>query len=159
MALDICFDSYYGKCYIAVINDFERTLGVVLPKEYKDIVAEYNGAFIVNKGAFRYFNRLTGEEEVRSAGMFLPFGQIKNVTETMEIKLQYPPEDFPQGLVIFSAMGNGDALCFDYHKGPDCNPPIVVWHHEAMSTRDNEISFVAESFADFLEMLFESEEE
>ncbi|WP_448110603.1 SMI1/KNR4 family protein [Pseudomonas lini] len=152
----VSFDSYYGHGNSAEIRAFEALTGKVLPAEYKKIALEFNGAFVVNKPAFKFYNRLLGQEVTCSPGMFLPFGKIDGSFETMEIKYQYPPEDFVQDLIIFSVLGNGDALCFDYRKNLlSDSPPVVMWHHEATPGSDLELSDVAPSFSDFLKSLSE----
>lgn len=159
MAVDLIFDSYYGKGNIEKINDFELAIGHVFPKEYKDIVSKYNGAFIVNKNVFKFYSRLVKREVEYGSGMFLPYGYIENVTETMEIKWKHPPEGFTPGLVMFSSLGNGDALCFDYREVSSDNPPIVVWHHEGSLGEDSEISLIADNFGEFLGILYEEDDD
>jgi SMI1 / KNR4 family (SUKH-1) len=158
MAQEITWDSYYGEGDLEKINSFQKKNGIKFPQAYVTIVKKYNGAFVVDKNIFYFHSNLTGKEVDRGVGMFLPFGKIEGSTETMEDKRSFPPQGFPAGLVIFSAMGNGDAICFDYRENVDSeNPPIVVWHHEGTIGGEDEISFVANSFDDFLE-LFEEEE-
>lgn len=152
----VSFDSYYGQGSVAEIEAFEAQAEIVFPAKYKEVSIGFNGAFILNKPVFKFYNRLLGEDVTSSAGMFLPFGEIEGSFETMEMKYQCPPEDFVQGLIIFSVLGNGDALCFYYHENRlSEDPGIVMWHHEASPGSDSELSFVASSFSDFLEKLFE----
>ncbi|MGC5700178.1 SMI1/KNR4 family protein [Pseudomonas sp. NFXW11] len=152
------FDSYYGKGDFLTINKFERDIGYGLPVAYKSIVSEYNGAFVVNKNAFRFYSQFVEREVVFGVGLFLPYGSIDGVTETMELKRRYPPEGFNKGLVVFSALGNGDALCFDYRECLNDNPPVVVWHHEGMS-EESGVSLVADSFEGFLQSLYEENDD
>ncbi|MFM2479674.1 SMI1/KNR4 family protein [Celerinatantimonas sp. MCCC 1A17872] len=160
MYFDLEFDSYYGDGDINQINSFENKLGYKFPKEYKEIVSQYNGAFVVNKNIFRYFSNLVLEEVDMGSGMFLPFGAIDGGTETMELKYKFPPEEFTKGLVIFSVLGNGDALCFDYRTKSNIEfPSIVVWHHEGTAGDKNEISEVAANFYEFLSLLYEEDDD
>ncbi|WP_065886465.1 SMI1/KNR4 family protein [Pseudomonas sp. 31 R 17] len=156
MLAGVSFNSYFGQGDFADIDAFEKMAGIVFPKKYKEISIGFNGAFILNKPVFKFYNRLLGEDVMSSAGMFLPFGEIEGTFETMEMKYRYPPEGFVQDLIIFSVLGNGDALCFDYRESrfPD-DPGVVMWHHEAAPNSDSELSFVASSFLEFLEKLFE----
>ncbi|WP_124418985.1 MULTISPECIES: SMI1/KNR4 family protein [unclassified Pseudomonas] len=156
MIAGISFDSYYGPGSPVKIEAFERLAGIALPALYKEICVGFNGAFILNKPVFKFYNRLLGEDVTSGTGMFLPFGEIEGSFETMEIKYQYPPEEFVQGLIIFSALGNGDALCFDYRENRlTDDPSVVMWHHESTPGSDLELSFVAPSFSEFLGKLFE----
>jgi hypothetical protein len=154
------FDSYYGEGDLSTVEEFENINGITFPDKYREIVRSYNGAYILNKNLFSFPSQLVGHEVEYGSGMFLPFGEIEGVTETMEIKKRYPPEGFVSGLIMFSSLGNGDALCFDYrsdsHKD---NPPVVVWHHEGSPGGDDEISAVASSFQEFLDMLYEDDDD
>ncbi len=159
MFSNLTFDSYYGEGDSRKVATFEKMLGVLFPDEYKNIVEKYNGAFIVDKNIFRFYSNLVDAEVEYGSGMFLAYGEIPDVTETMEIKYKHPPEGFVEGLVMFSALGNGDALCFDYReKTVGGDPKVVVWHHEGTPGEMNEISFVAESFKGLLDILYEEED-
>ncbi|MCW2295138.1 hypothetical protein M2262_005188 [Pseudomonas sp. BIGb0408] len=156
MSTSVEFDSYYGDGNSAAIAAVEQQLGRPFPNSYKDVVKRFNGAFIVDRPYFRYFSRLHGEEVESGTGMFLAFGDIEGCTETMEIKLRFPPEGLVPGLVIFSALGNGDALCFDYRECPPSEePPVVIWHHEGVPGSEEEVSPVASTFAALLDRLYE----
>ena len=156
MIAGVSFDSYYGQGDSADIEAFEALAGIVFPAKYKEVSVGFNGAFILNKPVFNFYNRLLGEDVTSSAGMFLPFGEIEGSFERMEVKYCHPPEDFVQGLIIFSVLGNGDALCFDYRKDRlSDDPEVMMWHHEAVPGSDSELSFVASSFSKFLDQLFE----
>lgn len=158
MSLNLIFDSYYGVGDPVKIKAFEVEVKRVLPESYKSIVSEFNGAYVVNKPMFKFYNRLLGQPVEAGSGMFLPFGYVEDSFETMEIKHRYPPEGFVDGLVIFSSLGNGDALCFDYRtERNSINPSVVVWHHEAISGSKSEISEVAPSFDGFLGLLHEEQ--
>ena len=69
-----------------------------------------------------------------------------------------PPEFFPEGLIAFADVGNGDLICFDYRKGKDNpDPPVVYWNHEANVGED--VSFVAKNFEEFMGMLREPDDD
>jgi hypothetical protein len=69
-----------------------------------------------------------------------------------------PPEFFPKGLVPFGAPANSDRICFDYRRDPKTdNPPIVYWC--AGSSEGEDVSFLANNFDEFLQILRAPEEE
>jgi hypothetical protein len=157
---DIIWDSYYGKGNISKINEQERIIGYKFPASYKEVVEKYNGAFIVNRNNFKYKSALLNEEVEYGTGMFLPFGPTDDSTVSMEQKWEFKPEGFPKHLVFFSALGNGDMLCFDYRSDRTNNAPsIVVWHHEGTPGSSEEVSFVSKSFEEFLDSLYEDEDD
>ncbi len=154
MTIKIEWDSYYGKGDLQKILDFEKKIGCFFPDSYKCIVSEYNGAVIDNVNLFDFCNQLSGCFDTYDSGMFLPFGDIEGTNEIMELKYEYKPDGFVKGLIIISSLGNGDSLCFDFRKVADkTEPPVVVWHHEGSPEENNEISFVAKNFDDFLNLL------
>lgn len=156
MRKDLIWDSYYGAGDLLKIANFEQKTEYSFPESYKKIVSEYNGAFIEDKDAFKFFSNLINEEVVFGVGLFLPYGETENTSETIELGWEDKPDGFPvSGLLIFSALGNGDQLCFDYRSNPSTsNPPIVIWHHEGGSSTES-ISLVADNFESFLDLLFE----
>lgn len=157
---NIIWDSYYGDGNISKINELEQVIGCNFPFRYKEIVKKYNGAFVVNKNTFKFNSALLNEEVEYGTGMFLPYGSIDDSTASMEQKWKFKPEGFPEHVVVFSALGNGDMLCFDYRSDPTSNDPrIVVWHHEGTPGSSKEVSFVAKGFEEFLDSLYEDEED
>jgi len=152
---NISFDSYYGEGNLDLVDEFERREGFELPAKYKEIVSKYNGVFILDRNLFRFYNRLYSEYAEYDAGVFLIYGEVEGVTESMDImNRDFRPDGLTEGLVIFSALGNGDALCFDY-RNTKTAPAVVVWHHQGSPVEGSEISRVAESFSDFLDNLYE----
>jgi len=155
MAQDIKWDSYYGAGDEGNVADFEKITGYQFPESYKKIVSRFNGAFVVDKDAFKLHSNLTGDEVVLDSGMFLPYGQIEGVSETIDKKNTNIPDGFIDGLLGFSSLGNGDLLCFDYRDITDKEEPaVVVWHHHGSSINDS-ISLVSENFDGFIDLLFE----
>jgi len=79
-------------------------------------------------------------------------------SELMISRIKNPPEFFPEGLISFASVGNGDLICFDYRADPKTdNPPIVIWEHEAAGS-DEAVSFIAPDFESFMNMLMSDEE-
>lgn len=65
---------------------------------------------------------------------------------------KYPPEFFPENLVAFAEDGGGNRTCFDYRSNTSSsNPPVVHWNHEA--SVDEDVSFIANNFDEFIENL------
>lgn len=60
-------------------------------------------------------------------------------------------------LVPFAALFAGDFLCFDYKK--EGAPKIVMWDHEKSEEDTPKTYLVAKNFNEFLDMLFDDEEQ
>ncbi|MGH1485265.1 MAG: SMI1/KNR4 family protein [Cellvibrionaceae bacterium] len=155
MSQEIEWDSYYGTGNIDQITLFEKKVGLIFPDSYKNIVSKYNGAYPASKDSFEFYNKLLKEKMVIDSGMFLPFGKVEKSNETMNIKWDHKPENFSEELLIFSALGNGDFLCFDYRKEPNSNRPSIVVFHQEGNDLSESISPVSNNFDDFLDLLFE----
>jgi len=149
------WDSYFGEGSPSQVYGFEKSQGISFPKRYKYIVEHLNGAYPVNKDSFKFRSKLIDDEVVFDSGMFLPYDESKKSGETMEVINSRDIEGFPKGLIVFSVLGNGDFLCFDYREvDSEKEPSVVVWHHAGED--DNEsISFVSSTFDQFLDELFE----
>ena len=159
MREDLKWDSYWGKADLSAIESFEKKINRTFPSTYKKIASQFNGAFLKEKNVFDFFSSLVGEKVSRTIGLFQGYGNL-DTTETMEYSWEHKPEDFPDMLVTFSRLGNGDHLCFDYRKNPKTNNPLIVlWHHEGTPGTDEELSPVANSFDEFLDMLYDAEAE
>lgn len=63
------------------------------------------------------------------------------------------------GIVPFGRDAGGNLICFDYRSGNE--PTVVFWDHEIAGGGEPEraISFICNSFTEFLNMLHESADE
>lgn len=156
MRADLKWDSYWGSVSPSIIDKYEERLGYKFPSSYKAIVSAFNGAFVDDKDAFQFYSNLTQARETYGLGLLHAFGECDSYTETVDYSLAHKPSDFPDGLVSFAREGGGDLICFDYrdsHPGDD--PKVVVWHLGGAPGTVDESSFVANSFDEFLGMLFQ----
>ncbi|MEM4725111.1 MAG: SMI1/KNR4 family protein [Candidatus Hadarchaeum sp.] len=154
MRSDLTWNSIWGKGDPITVEAFERKTGYKLPIAYKTIVSNYEGAS-PDPNKFKFYSNLENDEVIYDVGIFLPYSSNPEREPTMEEVWKTPPEGFPQGLLAFSVFGNGDLICFDYRKDPKTDdPPIVVWHHEGGWGTEKQVSFVANNFKDFLDMLY-----
>ena len=148
-----------GPVDISIIRLIERTLGIKLPKAYVDFIIKHNGAYLVNN-AFEFFDQNVNEPSESS----LHFDDITDmlshvwVLSSLSTEFKNDPDPhrgyhyFPKKLVPFCS--NGDCICFDYRNDPMEWPPIVMWHHEACEG-DVNVSFIANTFEEFIGMLHE----
>ena len=140
-----------GSVERAVIGRYGEQINVKLPKQYVEIALENNGAH----PTFDVFD-IKGREEA-----------------VLDSLLEFNPEAGPdifQYYDIFKSNSGidrvlpfardpfGNLICFDYRE-TDSNPPIVFWDHEADSDAGEEsLKFVANSFDEFLDMLYEPDD-
>jgi hypothetical protein len=145
--------------FLPAVERVEEEIGRKFPSAYKDVVARFNGASLEGGGAFRLASATTVREEIYDIGILHAFGSVEPgcETETMRWRLARRPEDLPPGLVSFSRDGAGNLLCFDY-RAADSEPAVVLWRNSAqVQDGGGEVSFVAASFEELLDMLFDEE--
>jgi hypothetical protein len=155
MRADLKWDSYWGSAEPSIIDEHEKRIDRKFPPDYKTIVSTYNGAFVNEKDAFQFISNLTKKTETHGLGLLHAFGKCNAASETIEYSLTHKPVGFPDGIVSFARGGGGDLLCFDYRacSSPDA-PKIVVWHLGGEPGTIEESSLVANSFGEFLNMLY-----
>ncbi len=57
-------------------------------------------------------------------------------------------------LVPIAALFGGDFVCLDYYKDRE-NPQIAIWYNDESEDLDPSTNTIANSFQEFLNMLFE----
>jgi hypothetical protein len=63
-------------------------------------------------------------------------------------------EAFHELLVPFAILFAGDLLCFDFRDVSRTKPQVVIWLHEESETDKPATEYVADSFRDFVKMLY-----
>lgn len=134
------------------IIEVENIINFRFPYPFKKVLRFNNGG-IPKKDAFEFWDESLKKNTRSGIGQFIPL--LSTAYNSIVSLLKSPPEFFPANLVPFAEVGNGDLICFDYAKN-EFNPPIVYWHHEYDEGED--VSFVAEDFNAFLNILKISEE-
>lgn len=164
-----------GSVDIVAIRVIEKTLGVKLPSAYIEFITKHNGARL-ERDYFNYCDINTKHQNSDSIAFY-------DVTEILWIErtdllnsLEYDREIelysrehgrevdkviyhpyFEKGLVPFGGNGGGDSICFDYRNDPMEWPPVVFWSHDVWGDSER-VSFIANTFEEFMEMLHEPEE-
>lgn len=119
----------------------------ILPKLYLESIKTCDRGVPFNKN-FQYYDEYFNRNVESRIGEFISINDLK----FLEIYNE-PAEYFPESLVAFVEVGNGNFVCFDYRGNKKTNPPIVYWNHEASIGKD--VSFIADDFEAFLNMLKE----
>ena len=126
------------------IKFVEWRIGYYLPQEYQELIKDHNGGY-VQENKFYYID---ANNEVEFGSIYM-----LNLFDILKVYLD-PPEFFPKSLVPFADDGGGDLTCFDYRNCKE-NPPIVFWVCGAPEGED--VHFVANSFDEFLGMLYKDD--
>jgi len=152
-------DSDEGEIDISIIEDFEKYIGFCLPNEYKKLLSKYDGLYPI-EDSYDFIN--VYGEKYEGAIAFISYGDgemfdSQGITDPVNYGIP--------NLVAFGDFGNGDVICFDYRDNlKTCNPKVVhVYHDDYTENEDGTssmtVNFVANSFEEFIDMLYEDSEE
>lgn len=160
---NICRDE--GEVDFDVVCDIESRHGVKFPRVYREFIVQHNGARL-NIASFDFYNQVRGMLDSE----YLAFLEVEEIQETIDDLLDQSTDDpncedifkfykyFDEKLIPFGDTGGGDQICFDYRNHNQDNPPIVLWCHDNCDENWNRISFVANTFEEFINMLHEFRE-
>lgn len=148
------------------IENLENHLDIKFNKLYYDFISNHNRARLI----IRYFDFYNNNFK-RLSTESITFLDILQIEDDMKSLLKQSTNSldnpdifkfyhyFSKWLIPFGETGGGDFICFDYRNDNKTdNPPIVFWCHDADS-EDGRVSFVANNFEEFINMLHESEED
>jgi len=154
----------YGKIDKWYIEQFEKQYNICLPKTYKELMLEHNGVYFIECN-FDFIN--TRGQEDRRCFMFKAFGEEDKKKEMIQNAQYVSNPDYygVPGLIGFGSTAEGDTVCFDYRDDPKtCEPKVVLLVHDEYDdlpdgTSHMHIEPIANSFDEFLDMLYEFKDE
>ncbi|MDA1525325.1 SMI1/KNR4 family protein [Bacillus cereus] len=125
---------------------FENMLEIVLPNDYKLCITNYNAG----RPRPNVFDTAQRKELVAKALLSFDQLNVENIWDTFEnVKNQ-----LPKRIVPFMSDQFGNYICFDYRTSNE--PTVVFWDHELSHQNiEKGISYIANSFSEFVEGLYE----
>lgn len=151
---DIEWDNCQGNVSDDRIKYIEEIILIKFPESYLSTIKYCDGGVPV-KCDFSFIYQSTGRKITDCIGRFLPLNDSAGGNLLQDFL--DPPEFYVEGLVPFAENGGGDYICFDYRQGKNIfNPQIVYWSHGAGIGKD--VSFVANNFEEFINMLEEPQD-
>jgi len=135
-----------------LIGDFERQLGITFPDDYKEFAQQYAGGKPRSFSDFDFI--LEGRPFYASVGVFLAYQPAADVyteeEDTDTVQWQYENVEFlPDKFVPITSGGGSDCTGFYFKYAP---PKIAFWK---FGLDDTEPVVIADSFTDFLAMLYD----
>lgn len=129
----------------------ERRLNVKFPPDYAHVVLLHSGACNPDQCEFEYWD--VGRRKVGNFGALLGVrqSQSSNIFEVID----NIGDQLPVGVLPVVDTGSGDFVCLDYRKSEV--PVIAYFAHER--TGEGAIVPLANTFAEFLDLLTEPDEE
>ena len=140
----------------ALLQEREAAWKVRLPDDYKEFIKKENEG-IPSK---RYFHFGNNEKVIdrflcvleNSKNNLLSMYDIDVVMSQLDERLFVHEDILGFELIPIAALFGGDFVCLNYLENPD-NPNICIWYHEESYELEPAVEFVANNFAEFLDML------
>ncbi|MBR1479337.1 MAG: SMI1/KNR4 family protein [Alphaproteobacteria bacterium] len=131
-----------GKLSIHIIELFERFYKIKLPRLYKLFISQHNGAYLRNS-------------EFPQGGIrFSEFGDIIPFLDSIILGNTTKEYDtYPEWHIPFGDDGGEGEIFFDYSDDHNSDNPQIVMIAEGTET------FIANSFEEFIDMLYEYKDE
>lgn len=144
----------YGCVESVVIEQFEQSIGISFPENYKQLISKHNAAWLIN----REFDVCLKGKLITRDVVFCGYGDaIRNVNRIDRVQQS---ECAPKGVVVIGKSSEGDYVCFDYRASPESNNPSVVLMLHDYLGEDEEllVCSVADDFDSFIHLLHPSDD-
>ncbi len=138
------------------ISRLESVWGIQLPKEYRKFLMEENGG-IPEKQNFncrkqtRMIERFLCIKEKGTDEKYAMY-DINVVLTEVEERIVSDPDSTGNNIIPIAELFAGDYLCLDYRESD--SPIVCVWFHEESEEWNPVTEKVADSFLEFMGMLF-----
>ena len=131
----------------------EKKLNFKFPKEYKNMIKEFNGNSIGFKQGIQYIPKVAPPIVTKKGYLGLDFfygineGNLNIFSENKSYI-----DILPSNLITIGLVLSGDEICFDR-----VTKNIIYWWHEASSFNE-QVFLISNTFSDFLNILEANEE-
>ena len=136
--------------------DVERKWRVKLPDEFRSLLMEYNGG-IPEKREFqcgrqtRMIERFLCVKE-KGTDEDYAYYDINVVLTQVDERIIADPDRLGYEIIPIAALFAGDLLCLDFRGTAE--PSVCVWFHEESGEWEPVTEKVADTFSEFMAMLF-----
>jgi hypothetical protein len=131
------------------IATVEMALGVRFPDDYRAFLRNFQGG----TPAQTDFALNDPRKSTAAVGVFLSVEPERDYDYILSAARELS-DQFPKGIVPIASGPGGDAVVLDFRGA---KPVVLYWHHER--TGREEFTFLADTFNEFLELLYEPEVE
>jgi hypothetical protein len=134
----------------------EEYWGVKLPKDLCELIIKYNGG-IPDKREFKCGNQnrmitrflcIASDDVEEDCAEY----DISMTLQEIEERIVSDPDLIGYNIIPFATLFGGDLVCLDYRKSD--TPTVCVWDHEQSEEWKPSTQKVANSFAEFMQMIF-----
>ncbi|MDN5100110.1 SMI1/KNR4 family protein [Aliarcobacter butzleri] len=146
-----------------IIEEYENKIGYKFPIKYKELLSKHN-AIRFEQDCFDFLNIYNQNDERDISFYAFQHSYLDPLYCNGFVGNQIGDDYFPKELVDFGGCANGDIVCFDYRDNPRTDNPkiVLVYHDDYIENEDGAshmvVNFVANSFEEFIDMLYEYKE-
>lgn len=130
-----------------MIIKIENELNITFPADFKKFILEHSGARPIPH-TFDFKGRV---EAVINNVFHFDLSKEYNVLE----EYGFVKDRFINDVYPFARDPFGNLICFDFRKDKE-NPSVVFWDHEIPSDDPKNYQFIANSFTEFIDKLYEA---
>lgn len=143
-----------------LLKEMEGYWRQILPKDYREFIVKYNGGipneptFIANRHAYAITRFLCIlEPEVYEESVY-GWYDIDVVWSQISERLTNNKHLLGLEVLPIAELFAGDLACLDFREDKE-NPSVCVWSHEESGDFEPTTYKVADSFSEFIEMLYD----
>lgn len=141
-----------------LINKEEQYWKVIIPDDYRNFISKNNGCvpiekifmFEKDKYVIERFLCIIEDTKNHEMGMY----DIDVNLTMLDARLITDEDLVGAELVPIAALFGGDFVCLDYYENRE-NPQIAIWYNDESEDLAPSTNTIANSFEEFLNMLFE----
>lgn len=147
-----------GNVDVEIIEIFEKKALIKFPTSYIELISEDNALYPI-ESSFDYIHPVSKEPDANGIS-FYGFGDEISSSDRITRVLNLSEYGHDK-IIIFGRSANGDYICFDYRHDPKTNNPKVVlmFHDEYGDDNRMLVCPLADSFEEFVDMLYEYKDE
>ena len=138
------------------INRLEKVWKVKLPQDYRNLLMKDNGG-IPEKRNFQYGKRERMIERFlcikeKNTDEDYAWYDINVILTQVEERMCSDPDSVGNNIIPIAELFAGDLLCLDYRESD--SPQVCIWFHEESDEWEPVTEKVADSFSEFIKILF-----
>lgn len=140
----------------AHVREVEGYYGIEFPSDYRDFLAQANGATPVKRqfdadGRERMVERFLPILENAKADTKNGWADVEVVASQLDSRLAFDEDGDNIDLIPVAALFAGDFVVLDYRDR--AKPAVAVWDHEASTDFAPVVKPISDSFSEFLDKL------
>lgn len=153
-----------GSIELSIIEEYEKNSIYRFPMEYKVLISKHNALNLVCD-TFEFID--PNGNKNGSGIVFLGYETERNYNDILHLDSRSEDNPIPNHMVVFGEDAGGNMIAFDYRENKNTNNPKVTFiYHDWTDDNTEEFSsgyyqtaFIADSFEEFMDNLYCTEDD